>query len=590
MKVFLKAAVLILSAVLLVGTLSACGEKKAGSSGSGSETDNAETGDFNKYSYNVSVSLPGQSGVAFLNEKAEIVVKIDNVSDYRTKNGKVKFDVGFIYGGDPKVTEVPFDETKSADGITEVKLAVDTNILGYWGLDIDISLGENNLDKISRAYAVVNKPKNYGKVDPGSFFGTMFVPDGEAAQRIGVKHDRVCAYWRFTQRADGTYDWSGLDHQFDICEAGNISIDLMIQPEVLLQGAILPGYEITSAEDIIRPDVLEGCKKWMREMIKRYKDRVSAIEIINEPDMNFTLWAGVSAERTGEIVAKVMAEGYKIVKQEAPHIPVVGLSVSEREYYNIDSGKPTSTEWIFKAAKGQKLADIFSIHPYSTKWDISSSTRHLTPEEYGLFKYLKNGVQYAKSKGMNTVYMTEVGYTVRYDEPLLSHYRQIHAALAARAMIMCKAFPEIKVGMYFDAYYEQAGDSTTSMSLFNGSKKYGYFFPNPAAASFAAMSYILHDAKPVEVINNGEGEGKSNRLGAYRFETDTQSVVAIWKDRIAQDAEINGVASLEAFDIYGNSLGKGNLKIALGDNPTYLVCDKAEGAKLSTAVKQAIQG
>ena len=387
------------------------------------------SGEFDAKSYNVSLTMPGEGGVAFLGEEStDVRLEISNTSAYRASEGTAKFTYTSVYGGDPQSTTKTFKETDNGAHIV-ITIPTKTTMAGYWSVDVEISIDGNNLETVSKGYCVVNKPQNYGKAATNEFFGVMGSYDNApAAQRIGASIDRPSVYWLFTRQPDGTLNWNDLDKQLKQCADNNLNVVLLIQPEVLLLGASLPGIEISSAEDIIRADVLEAYEAFLRETVKRYKDKVYAFEVINEPDINFTLSNNISPEKTGEIVAKVLALSYNVIKEEAPEKTVLGMSVSEREYFNTSGGKKTSTEYIFDAAKGAKLADIFSIHPYPTKWKISETDEYTTPEDFGLHRIIGGGLNYIKTKGFSKAYVTEIGYGVSPSEPLLSQSRKMQAA------------------------------------------------------------------------------------------------------------------------------------------------------------------
>jgi len=552
-----------------------------------SDSDESEggSGEFDPQSYNVSLTMPGEGGVAFLGEESmEVRLEINNTGTYRASEGTAKFTYTSVYGGDPQSTTKTFKET-SGETNTVITIPTKTVSMGYWSVDVEIGIDGNTLETVSKGYCVVNKPQNYGTANDNAFFGVMGTyNNASAAQRIGAGIDRPSVYWRFTRQADGTLNWNELDKVLKHSTDNNLNVILLIQPEVLLQDVSLPGMEITSAEDLIRADVLEEYKVFLRETVRRYKDKVYAFEVINDPDINFMLHGNLSPEKTGEIVAAVMALSYEIIKEEAPEKMVLGVSVSEREYFNTANKKKTITEYIFDAAKGAKLADAFSIHPYPTKWMVSETADYTTPEDFGLHRIIGQGLNYMKTKGFSKAYVTETGYGVSPSEPLLSQSRKMQAALAVRSMIICKSFSEVEAAVYFSLCYDSTAGNEANMALFGPGINTGNYFPYVGAAAYAQVAYALYDTTPAKTISTGEND----TISAYQFNSSEQTVIAVWKNRSSQQITIDGISSLNAFDTYGNSLGAGDISISVGDSPIYLIVGASEGNSLAQAVEALV--
>ena len=563
----------------LSGVLSAC----TGTNDVQSGVANGLGERFNEYSYTLSLTMPGQSGVSFQNEKSEVRLDIKNISSYRTKEGTAKFTFTSVYGGEPFSVTQSFSESSEGENAdTAITIPVKTDAFGYWTVDVDLTMDGNTIDTVTKGYCVVNTPQSYGKADSENFFGVMGIHNNPlGAERIGVKMDRPCAYWRFMRDANGQLQWDGLDEVLAYSTGSNIGIVLLIQPEVLLFGASLPGVEIAGGGDLIRADILTEYDTFLTETIRRYKDKIAAIEIVNEPDINLVLHSDLTPEKAGEITAEIMSRSYRIVKAEASEMPVLGMSVSEREYFNPDAKEKTMTEQIFAAAKGATLMDIFSIHPYSPRWTVSDKKSYLTPEEFGLHRYLTEGLAYIKNKGVSKAWVTEIGFGVEPREALLSSSRKMQAALVARSLVITKSFPDIEKGLYFSLCHGDVGSDEANMALFGPSLKYGNYFPYMGAATYSQVAYMLNGTKPAGVIKTGE----DGAFSAYQFTSAAQTVVVIWKNREAQEVTVNGVPGLKACDMFGNKVSEGDMKINIGDFPIYLTAEASHEGLLADTIK-----
>ena len=546
------------------------------------------------------VNMPGSACIAFAGEKESIVVRLKN--DYRAKgSGVVKFTVNSVYG-DSQTQSISFDESNSGE-YTDISLPIETAKLGYWLVEIEITLDGKSLGSGTAVYAIVNKPQGYDEFEPDNFFGTMGVGDGMSARRIGMKHDRICAYWRFIQKVqDGkiVYDWDELDTGIERLLESKICVNLMIQPEIMLFNQFLDGVgyrvgtetQIKSCYDIIsNQEIMDDYKAFVREAINRYKDKIISLEIINEPDLNLIKpepgqtcpWGDLSPEKMGIVTARLMEEAYAIIKEVAPEVPVLGMSVSQRRYFAGTPENKSFTDCIFDASTGKKMLDILSIHPYPEPWTVSEDkSTYTTPEQFGLYGWLKSGIEYMKDHGIQQAHMTEIGYAVNYYTSLLSPSRKMHALLIPRALTMVKSFPEITRGLYFCMHgyglEEYAGSiSVEDMSLVTGEAGLGRSYPQTAAITFAQCSYMLHNTEPVKALAIGDA------MSAFQFKSPEKTIVAAWADEPSKTISVKGVPSLKVYDVYGNLVGEGDYTAELTESLLYYVADLNDAEKLANA-------
>jgi|GEM_PF-2404725 len=555
------------------------------------------TGEFSKYAV---MSMPGESCIAFKNEAGKITVSFNSAARAKITKGVIKFTLTSIYD-DVIRKEISFNENTSA----EVSFAVDTSKLGYWAVQAELFDDGKLRGTATGVYSIVNKPQSYDKFEPDNFFGAMGIwGDGLAANRIGIKNDRPCLYWRFIQRADKSYDWGGFDELIETHMKNKINVNLMIQPEIFIFDQKLPGHTITSAWDIMTNATLQAeYRKFVEAIVRRYvldnkyKGLVNSIEIINEPDLNLTTelgWGDLTRKQAGEVSAWYMREGYAIIKALAPNMPVLGMSVSERRYFSGTAERPSLTDWMFEANKstGKKMLDVASLHPYPQPWSVSSKRNtYATPEQFNLHSLIDNGIQYFKKNGINKIEITEVGYAVIHRETMLSYSRKLHAALVPRTLIISKSFPEISRVMYFcfngytvdDDYGggalapDEVGDDMTLVSGDHNASE-GETHPYAVAGTFAQCAYMLNNTKPTKTISTGNGT-----ISAYQFQSPQKTIVASWYDDRTKTITIKDIPSLEIYDMYGNLVSKGDSVVTLSPCLLYFVANVSESAKLAKA-------
>lgn len=161
---------------------------------------------------------------------------------------------------------------------------------------------------------------------------------------LGAKTDRIIRGWRGIERTPGVYSWEYEDEQ--VAEARKNGLEIMW----CLHG--IPDWE-QKAGNSGMPKNLDHYKKWLTEMVRRYKGDVRYWEVMNEPNSGSTS-AMHGPDRVTDYVALLKAS-HEVIKKEDPTALVVGLS-----------GCPGFIPWSEQvlAAGGAPYFDVLTLHNY----------------------------------------------------------------------------------------------------------------------------------------------------------------------------------------------------------------------------------
>ena len=143
---------------------------------------------------------------------------------------------------------------------------------------------------------------------------------------LGAKHARLQAGWAKTEKTKGSYDWTWLDAVVDDVRRQGV------QPWMQFSygNPIYPGGGGPTLGDGIpkSPEALAAWDNWVRGTVRRFRDRVNAWEVWNEPD-------GAAAQKmfTVEEYARLFVRTAEIIRAEQPRAQIYALSLSSSAPY-----------------------------------------------------------------------------------------------------------------------------------------------------------------------------------------------------------------------------------------------------------------
>lgn len=291
----------------------------------------------------------------------------------------------------------------------------------------------------------------------------------QLAQAAGIRWTREEIQWHATEPEPGRYDFSFYDQVVEVAHAHGISV----------YGLLCYWSSWT------KPDTQEGIDaycRWVRQVVRHYKDRIKYWEIWNEPNIFF--WTGPK-----ELYAKLLTQAYEAVKAEDPEAVVLGCSTS-----GID------TAFIKMVMdKGGKF-DALTIHPYR---GALLDLRYI--EELQNTRKLVDG---------RDVWITEIGFP---SQLITGYSERRQASLAARVYLASTASGAVRN----IAWYDFRNDGPDP---FEGEQNFGLvrsdFRLKPAYRAVATVCRTLGGMKVKERIDLGPD------AYAFRFSDGQRDVVA----------------------------------------------------------------
>ncbi|GMU20847.1 MAG: hypothetical protein AMXMBFR13_09430 [Phycisphaerae bacterium] len=338
---------------------------------------------------------------------------------------------------------------------------------------------------VSIGLSTVPKDPGSAKLDPASPMGAglyLYRWNGnhqakakmtqlaELARHAGVKWTREEFLWHTIEPVEGQFNWSFYDQMVEVALSQGISVY-----------GLLDYWSSWT-----RPNTQEGIDaycRWVREVVRRYKDRIRHWEIWNEPNIFF--WTGPK-----EMYATLLTQAYEAVKSEDPSAIVMGCSTS-----GID------TEFIRNVMAWGGKFDALTIHPYRGRLEDLGYIRELRE-----VKKLVNG---------RDVWITEIGFPSQLGTGW-SERRQ--ASLAARVYLTSLASGAARSVSWYD--FRNDGPDRFEMEQNFGLVR-DDFRPKPAYRALATVCRTLAGYRLTGEVDVGMG------AYAFRFTNGQADIVAV---------------------------------------------------------------
>lgn len=454
------------------------------------------------------------SGTAFPNEQIVFRAEVKNPGAVE-KTGKIVV-TRISQGEQDRVEEREVRVAPGAVSTYEFPLQADRP--RYEVLRAEVKVDGAVAASAESGFLVVDRPANYDRDDSTSFFGSMFVKDDEAARRLGIKSIRGGADWARIEPQPGQYEWTRLDAQIDEAREHKLSIVLVLRPETRPKHAAWKNLE-----ELSRPEHIQEFEHYVEVVLQRYKDRVAAVEVINEPDLDCAHGLSEGGAST-TVYARLLKAAYGKIREIAPDLPILGLGVSGVDFPNLAFSRQ-----VLKDQPG--FLDIISGHPYSYARYVGGSFRPQSPLDLNTKARIQAMADLMKDHGLTPrLWITEFGWALDRRETAGSPAAFLHAAYSAQAITLARAVPALE-RLYWFAMMFPGLENGTSYGMYRGdAAKDKTFFPLPAAAAFATCARWLDHARSVGEFSVAE------ILHVERFARGEDAVFVLWM----RDAENAG--------------------------------------------------
>lgn len=173
---------------------------------------------------------------------------------------------------------------------------------------------------------------------------------------LGVGYARIQSGWAKCEPEKGKYDFAWLDEIVDGLNAQGV------RPWMCLcYGNPLYGADRNLGSGLFMTDeVMKAWRKYVRETVKHYGDRVVMWEIWNEPNLR--------SKNNPEIYAEMLIATAEEIRKVDKKAVIIGFGLS-----GVPLAWPREVMEILKARKKVDLIDMVSFHPYYPNPDFATT-------------------------------------------------------------------------------------------------------------------------------------------------------------------------------------------------------------------------
>lgn len=394
--------------------------------------------------------------------------------------------------------------TIGQEGKLSVNVPVDTAQCGYFSIHAVLNDGMVNIEAES-AIAVVPVPHKFGNFDRNSFFGLAGAErSAEMVARLGAKSSRIWLSPKWTKfDENGKMDFKIPDAQMEMFRKQNLEVIMVLNTAHPDQFPKWSGWQ--QPGDMLTEQNIHHWKSFVRQVVERYKDKLYAIEIQNEPDISFWHRPGLSLDKAADNYARCLKVSYEVVKKAAPDVLVYGLDVSGRDFsVNNKSPQNMPGNFMFCRAVMEKAAgymDVLAAHPYSHHRGIGPDSKTHWPEEHKLYELLDQlGNLMEQYKRPRRLAPTELGWSLLDpNTPVWERASMVQAAVTVQALVQSKAVKGVEKLIWFHLHAHNSFEKGTyNLARCNcpGATDYkncrfDRLYPMPSAPAYAATAHFL---------------------------------------------------------------------------------------------------
>ncbi|MBX3471733.1 MAG: hypothetical protein KF878_33170, partial [Planctomycetes bacterium] len=246
-------------------------------------------------------------------------------------------------------------------------------------------------------------------VDPSPFGVNAHLAGDALLDRLadaGVRWLRIDIDWSHVERVRGQHDWGDVDRVVGHAERRGLSVFGTI--------AYTPAWASGSADHAVPPRDPADYLAFVREVARRYRGRVQALGIWNEPNLR-EFWKGSRAQ----FIQAFLVPGLRVLRAEAPGTLTCGPDLSSSGAWRRDWLDP-----ILRAAG--PLFDVITHHQYDGRDTVGGRLAELD--------LLRQFLRLA-GHGSKPVWVTEIGWKVGPRVSLddqARHLRGVYQGMAAR--------------------------------------------------------------------------------------------------------------------------------------------------------------
>lgn len=316
------------------------------------------------------------------------------------------------------------------------------------------------------------------------------------ARDAGVKWSREDFGWQRIEPRPGEYHWEFYDHLVDCARRNGISVYAIV------------GYW-TEWSKSYTPEGVDQYAAYVRQLVRRYKDRIHQWEIWNEPNIFF--WQGPK-----ELYAELLKKSYSVIKEEDATAQVLGISTAGIDFKFIEKMQQLGAPF-----------DVLTIHPYRSKFDDQAFIADL--------KKVSDQVKLPDGT-RRPVWLTEMGWATHVPHHVLGQdfqpfTQRTQAELIAR-VYLCSIVSGIEPRTFWYDFRNDGNDAFYFEHNMGILRQDGT--PKPAYVAYATLARALEGlkfAEPVQVPQGTFGFRFSNAEG-------NKQAVALWNPNATAEVRL----------------------------------------------------
>lgn len=324
----------------------------------------------------------------------------------------------------------------------------------------------------------------------GRYAGKDLEEVARKARDAGVKWTREDFSWERIEPRPGEYHWEYYDQLVDTANRNGITVYAII-------------CYWTHWSKNYTSEGVDQYVTYVRQLVRRYKDRIHQWEIWNEPNIFF--WQGPK-----ELYAEMLIKSYAAVKEEDPTAQVLGLSTAGIDFSFIDKMLKLGTPF-----------DVLTIHPYRKQLDDAAFIADL--------KKVSNQVRLPDGKP-RPVWLTEMGWATHVPHHVLRQdfepvSQRVQAELIARTYL-CSIVSGVEPRTFWYNFRNDGDDPFYFEHTLGTLRRDGQ--PKPAYLAYAALASVLDGMRYDRPVPAGEG------IFAHRFVStkgEPREVFAVWNPK-----------------------------------------------------------
>jgi hypothetical protein len=356
-------------------------------------------------------------------------------------------------------------------------------------------------------------------------------PDQEQVARMardaGVKWSREDFSWQRIEPQPGEFHWDYYDKLLDTARRNGITVYAIV------------GYWTSWSKNYTSEGV-DQYVAFLRQLVRRYQDRIKQWEIWNEPNIFF--WQGPKA-----LYAEMLKKSYKAIKETDPAAQVLGLSTAGIDFKFIDEMLRLGAPF-----------DVLTIHPYRKQFD-----------DRAFIDDLKRVSEQVKlPEGLpRPVWLTEMGWATHVPHHALRQdfepvTQRAQAELLAR-VYLCSIVSGVEPRTFWYDFRDDGSDPFYFEHTLGTLRQDGR--PKPAYLAYATLTRVLEGMKFAGAVDASAGNF------AFHFRSDHEGggeVIAVWNPKTDATTELKLLGPrVQVINAMGELIERTTLPLA-GDKKT----------------------